>query len=106
MVHLTAAAEIPAVCAAIGVDFFTFLKPSDPHDVRTMYWPRQSVTWICVLQRERKDNVLSACSFYGLLTMKSQYFGEMEDKSQVEIRDASMLKLLLDKTSLCECGPS
>ena len=47
--HLTAAAEMPAVWAAIGVDFLAFLKPSVPQDVLTMYWPSLSVTWMWVL---------------------------------------------------------
>ena len=38
------AAECPAVCAAMGVDFLMFLKPSVPHDVLTNDRPAASVT--------------------------------------------------------------
>lgn len=50
---ITAAAEIPAVWAAMGVDFLMFLKPSVPQDVLTMEVPVLSVTWMCVLVDDR-----------------------------------------------------
>lgn len=73
ILNLTEAAEIPAVCAAIGVDFFTFLKPSDPHEVRTMYWPRQSVTWMCVLEQEIKDKIQLAICKHAVLGINNNY---------------------------------
>lgn len=52
---LTVPAEIPVDWAATGVDFLMFLKPSVPHDVRTMDRPALSVSWMCVLgAREEK----------------------------------------------------
>lgn len=44
-----AAADMPAVWAAIGVDFLMFLKPSHPQDVLTSDCPALSVSWMCVL---------------------------------------------------------
>lgn len=52
---VTAAAEMPAVWAAMGVDFLMFLKPSVPHDVLTMDFPALSVTWMCVLAEDRQS---------------------------------------------------
>lgn len=54
---LTAAAEIPAVWAATGVDFLMFLKPSVPHDVRTIDCPALSVSWMCVLGARQGDRI-------------------------------------------------
>lgn len=51
--HLTAAAAMPVVWAAIGVDFFILRKPSVPHEVLAMDWPSLSVTWMWVLQKRR-----------------------------------------------------
>lgn len=56
MEKITAAAEMPAVWAAIGVDFLMFRKPSVPQDVLTIDLPALSVTWMCVLVNNRTIN--------------------------------------------------
>lgn len=46
---LTAAAAMPAVCAAMPVPFLAFLNPSVPQEVRARGWLAAETTWICVL---------------------------------------------------------
>lgn len=46
---LTAAAAMPAVCAAMPVPFLAFLNPSVPQEARARGWLAAERTWIWVL---------------------------------------------------------
>lgn len=65
--ELTAAAEMPAVWAAMGVDFLMFLNPSVPQDVLTIDCPALSVSWMCVLPQYRTVNCLADSQLIGML---------------------------------------
>ena len=54
---LTAAAEIPVVCAAMGVDFFTLRNPSAPHEVLATNCPLWSVTLMSVLRDGQNKDI-------------------------------------------------
>lgn len=77
---LTAAAEIPAVWAATGVDFLMFLKPSVPHDVRTIDCPTLSVSWMCVL-RTGEVHLIDSLKCFAQLLDRNKLFCPFLDLS-------------------------
>lgn len=54
---LTAAAAMPAVCAAMPVPFLAFRNPSVPQEARARGTLEEETTWICVLGAGRHIHV-------------------------------------------------